>query len=480
MKKLITPIIALSLASSFAMAQDNGALLDLLVKKKVITESEADKVRTDLDTQQADSSLNKLKLTDAVTSMTLGGDFRLRYQYNRLDHQLPTNTANADQQSRWRYRLRLNADFTVGKYFFGGVTLATGHSADGNNQTFDNGFANSSIYINRAFIGWKPNDWFVAKVGKQDNPFYTTDLVWDPDIRPSGLVEVLSIDKMFEHDEPAPESGLSKDGKTVAKPVSSKPKWTLALNLGQFYYSDNNEYNSDSDSKTDAYIFGEQILASYDFGAVKATIAPTIYLYNAASLTNFDSSGQFQDDSHTSGASRKLTIITAPGDLSFKVMGIPTKFYWDFAYNTQGHGRASDIYYTYAFDRFGAPITDPTTGTVKLSHKTQDDIAWLAGFQVGQNKKAGDLSFLANFRQTGYNAVDPNLNDSDFALSQVNTQGVKVGLTYNFTESFTGTVTYMYAWNLRKNIYSFEDLTSQKIADGNNIQVLQVDLMLKF
>jgi hypothetical protein len=253
--------------------------------------------------------------------------------------------------------------------------------------------------------------------------------------------------------------------------ISTKPKWTLALNLGQLYYSDNNEYNSTGNTKTDAYIFGEQLVGSYDFGAANITFAPSAYFYNAASLTGFDSAVSFQDSTAVAGASRKLTILTAPGDIAFKVMGIPTKFYWDFAYNAQGKGRADDIYKTYNV---------LSNGTIQSTHKTQDDIAWLAGFQVGQNKKAGDLSFLVNFRQSGITSVDPNLNDSDFALSELNTQGIKAGLSYNFTDSLTGGVTYMYAWNLRKNLIQGEATNDQKIADGNNIQVLQVDLMLKF
>ncbi|MGC3992369.1 MAG: hypothetical protein QM796_22250 [Chthoniobacteraceae bacterium] len=117
---MITPktwaiTLALALTGSFAMAEDNSALLDLLVKKKVITEKDADGVRSELDSQQADSSLAKLKLTDAVTSMTLGGDFKLRYQYQNQELQA-ANPGNNYQTSRWRYRLRLNADFQVGPY----------------------------------------------------------------------------------------------------------------------------------------------------------------------------------------------------------------------------------------------------------------------------------------------------------------------------------------------------------------------------
>ncbi len=39
-------------------------------------------------------------------------------------------------------------------------------------------------------------------------------------------------------------------------------------------------------------------------------------------------------------------------------------------------------------------------------------------------------------------SIDPNLNDTDFALSYLNVQGVKIGVAYNFTDSLVGAVTY--------------------------------------
>jgi len=52
----------------------------------------------------------------------------------------------------------------------------------------------------------------------------------------------------------------------------------------------------------------------------------------------------------------------------------------------------------------------------------------LLGVVLGENKKKGDISVSANYRQTGLTAVDPNLNDSDFGKSKLNTEGFKVGL----------------------------------------------------
>ena len=87
---------------------------------------------------------------------------------------------------------------------------------------------------------------------------------------------------------------------------------------------------------------------------------------------------------------------------------------------------------------------------------------------------------MANFRQTGIGAVDPNLNDSDFALGQLNMQGVKTGVAYNFTDFCVGAVTYYDAWNLRSDLVGGQATGGQKIAGMNGVQILQLDLNVKF
>lgn len=48
------------------------------------------------------------------------------------------------------------------------------------------------------------------------------------------------------------------------------------------------------------------------------------------------------------------------------------------------------------------------------------------------------------------------------------------------TDFAVGAVTYMYAWNLRDDLVGGEATGGNGVADGNNIQVLQVDLTVKF
>src|SRR5437763_1848212 len=63
-------------------AQDAGALLDLLVRKKLITDQEAEEVRAELTKESATTSGGKWKLSSPITEIELYGDVRLRYQYN--------------------------------------------------------------------------------------------------------------------------------------------------------------------------------------------------------------------------------------------------------------------------------------------------------------------------------------------------------------------------------------------------------------
>src|SRR5438045_5645598 len=81
--KVIIPVLAttLLLTPAVAHAQDAGALLDLLVRKKIITDQEAEEVRAELTKETATTSAGKLKLSVPITELELYGDMRVRYEY---------------------------------------------------------------------------------------------------------------------------------------------------------------------------------------------------------------------------------------------------------------------------------------------------------------------------------------------------------------------------------------------------------------
>ena len=121
----------------------------------------------------------------------------------------------------------------------------------------------------------------------------------------------------------------------------------------------------------------------------------------------------------------------------------------------------------------------------RVSPSFSDNLAWLVGLQLGQNKKQGDWSLFGNFRQVGLTSIDPNINDSDWALSNLNMQGFKFGLAYNVTDYAVFAVTGYVTWNLTENLYggaanSPANLTGAGIARANAVNVVQVDLNVQF
>ena len=93
-----------------ARAQDAGALLDLLVRKKIITDQEAEEVRAELTKETATTSAGKWKLSTPITELELYGDARLRYEYRGGRTAGDTSQPN-DWQERKRERYRFALDY---------------------------------------------------------------------------------------------------------------------------------------------------------------------------------------------------------------------------------------------------------------------------------------------------------------------------------------------------------------------------------
>lgn len=466
MKKFL--LLAALFAGGFARAQDGNALLDALVRKKILTPQEAKDIQADLVKEESAASTkaaDKIKLGASLTELSLYGDIRLRYQYDHLDPQVRTAAnPNPDvDRSRWRFRLRLNADFKLTDNWFGGVQLQTNNQSDSGFQTYTGGFRNYDIFVSRAFIGWNAADWFTIVAGKQPNPFYTTELLWDADINPAGIVEQIRFHKLFGADVREEAAGYSRDGKRMVslKSQTIASPWELTLIAGQLFFADNSDIHLPS-----AYLFEEQLLFSYRFSnGVKFTIAPAYLTYNPAKVTNALNSQPFTRETDNLPDSvhetSDLSLIQVPGDVAFKIAGREVKILWDAVYNTAGNKRTRDVY----------GVAD---------HSSRDDLAFLAGFQIGENRKKGDWSLFGNYREIGFASIDPNLNDSDWGLSRLNLRGFKGGFAYNFTDAVLAAFSFSAAWNIRQDLVGGQATGNARLADANAVQVLQVDFNVKF
>src|SRR2546423_9537094 len=137
---LVAAIASLTFGGLTALGQDAGALLDLLVKKKLITDQEAEEVRGELTREAATTAAGKWKISAPINEIELYGDMRVRYEQRqgttpdaRPGSPGPNDTV---QRSRERYRLRLGLRGTLMDDWVFGLRFETSTNPRSTNVTF--------------------------------------------------------------------------------------------------------------------------------------------------------------------------------------------------------------------------------------------------------------------------------------------------------------------------------------------------------
>ena len=422
-------------AASAAFAQDSGPLIDLLVKKGIVNDQEAETLRAELVKDfAANTSAGKLNLSSSLAEFKLSGDVRIREQAEWKYNQPTTPTGQtfgSDNQDRTRFRFRLNGDVKLQKGWGGGFALETGSSADSGNESFTNGAADYSIYLARAYISYQPTNEFLVVAGKQRNPYYTTDLLWDADINPQGFFESYT----FNFDA----------------------KNSLELRVGQWIMKDNSEYSSTTTSAVDSWVFEQQLVYTSKFGhGHNFIVAPGVLFYNAS-----NSGTAFTGEAPFNGSTRGLKLITLPVEVNFaNVLGAGSqlKVYGDFVHNTEAGTR---VYRVYGLSK---------------STVSEDADAWLlgVGYAQGTGKLQGDWSVKLDYRNIGIGSIDPNINDSDFAFSMLNQKGAKFAASYNLTDFALANLTFFATENKRSTLYY------SPLSTLGGSKIIQADIVVKF
>lgn len=141
-------------------------------------------------------------LPDWLDRIAWEGDLRLRYELDsfpsgntpafilnasELRNAEIENTSN--ERNRFRVRARLGANITVTDWLTGGIRMTTGKLDDpvSPNQTLESSDSKYSFALDRAYLKAEPVSWLSVSGGRFGNPFFSTDLVWDPDLAFDGI-----------------------------------------------------------------------------------------------------------------------------------------------------------------------------------------------------------------------------------------------------------------------------------------------------
>ena len=199
-----TALMALAPNLHAQTAVDN--LLNKLEQKGVLTVSEARELRAENETNSTadfDAAMNsRFPMPDWVTGYKFSGD--LRGRFDDVNTETPFAYASGkppeDNNIRFRYRLRFGLQVNMKDNLQVGFRLGTDDTGKGADASTGNPLSNNStlqgdgskkfIWVDAAYGKWTPiNDgtWMLAAtIGKMDQPFQASPMVFDPDYTPEG------------------------------------------------------------------------------------------------------------------------------------------------------------------------------------------------------------------------------------------------------------------------------------------------------
>jgi hypothetical protein len=426
--------LALLITTSKVCAQSSDAVLDLLIKKGVITKQEADAVREQAKEQNAKiiEQYSKVKTSSWVNSINFYGDLRLRMDSINFETDPATGQAWLPNQLLWRYRLRLGMEAKFVDWATINVRLASG---DGNpvslNQTFDQTFRKFGINVDVASVTLRPpnQDWITVIAGKMLNPFWQPNLgssmIYSVDLTPGGVAEQLQW-----------KFGENK-------------QYRLFAQAGQFIG------NLFALSEQDNYIFDQQ--AGIEVRLGKDPKKPRLKITAAG--------GYFVTDN--------MNLVKAPQDTNLGNTLVAPVAITNYLGNFQiGYARGEIAWLVSEQPFLGTPAVFTISGeydknfssiyensSLPPGNATQ---GWTLQAAFGQCNRKGQWQVLYQFKALEANAIWDAITDSNWGTGGTDRRGHVIQATYNVLDW----------WQLRFTSYITEKISSSPnpVLVGNVLQ----------
>lgn len=420
------------------------------------------------------------KLPDWAERFKFFADFRLRGEsinfganndntgafpnFNAINAGAPFDTSgtvfspqlNVDQdRERFRLRARFGLESQLGEGFTAGLRLATGNTNTPTSTNQDLGaagglqgggqggnFSKYSIWLDRGYLKWEtgptPDRNLGISIGRFDNPFFSTEIIYDEDlgfdgaalqaryrlgdrVTPwlvAGAFPVFNTDLNFASNQPAK--------------FASNDKWLYGAQLG-------------ADVKISEKVSLKVAAAYYDFDSIEGQLSDPFVPLSEQDAGNTDGTRPaFAQKGNTYRPLRNI-IPTAENNFGttkqYQYYGLATPFKnvvltgkldihnWEpFQISLYGEYVKNLEFDRNAIDAIAVNNRGPQGGIGGLGKFEGGDTAWILGAKFGRlaYEKRGDWAFGVNYRYVESDAVVDGFNDSDFGLGGTNLQGFSV------------------------------------------------------
>lgn len=466
-----------------------------------LPESERKRIRDEikqevLATAKKENWAQPSALPDWINRIKLYGDIRVRGEGNYYDEsnskqfinfnainngapydtrvnsgQLPAILNTTEDRHRLRLRARLGLTADVSETLKADFRLTTGGFTNpvSSNDTLGNNFNRYNIGFDRAYLTYQPIENLSLYVGRMENPWYSSDLLWDDDLGFDGFAGKYQFELTDTFRPFITAGALSVQNTSVDLPTysldkqSSDDKWLFAGQIG-------------ADWKIQEDLNAKLGLGYFHYYNVVGNLSDPCPAYTTQISCNTDNTRPgFMQQGNTLFALRQLDISNDPTGPQYQYFGLATPYeilnlntQLDFTLAEDRHVLFNlDYVKNLGFDEGRIKKLGPVTNSSKGYFDGGDE-----GYQVkamfGHPKptEIGQWNIGAGYRYLESDAVLDAFTDSDFHLGGTNAKGFFVSGNYGFSKN---------AW-LGMRYLSADTITGEPY----KVDVLQLDLNARF
>lgn len=342
-----------------------------------------------------------------------------------------------------RLQAHIGMDVKLGDTITAGIRLGSGNDNNpvSTTQTLGGGLIKKNIWLDRAWIAWKPTDWAKVSAGRFSNPFLATDLIYSNELNFDGIAGQFKVPfndsldtfatigafpiEFTGNDTPSQALGTEKN--------TSYDKWLTAAQIGA-------TWTFDQDTKLKVAV------AYYYFNRMQGQLSQPCALYTGINFCSTDDTApQYMQKGNTVfllrdiipdptnpsnyaqpqlvGLAYNYHLANATSQFDFKVGQTPVRLQADYVRNMAYHESTAFRYP----NGLGQPVnnfessSDPnTTGPYKSG-----PVGWMIRGIVGTPTPmaANEWNVSLGYKYLQPDAVLDGLTDQNFHLGGTNAKG---------------------------------------------------------
>jgi hypothetical protein len=404
----------------------------------------SDEAVTEIVRKEVDAAVEKglaqvkqgptLSLGKNIDGLKLKGDLRLRYE-RREETNDEKSGSDKEKREKDRFRTRFRLGFVWNnstEEWEIGAGLASG--SDSGKSTNDS-WNKSSVWETgdiRLDYAYAKHRWDTMSLtlGQQKNPFETTFIMFDGDLRPTGA--------------------------TLEYTPADSPVFVTA----GIYNIRGDSYADGDNDQSLANMYAAQVGLKGGTEAVQYLLALACYNYDSETTEYFS---EAMDD-----AGYEWQIADIYGHVTTKVGDVGLKLYGQYAVNLGVESDGGTVGQAITLNPDGKPYGKAPSASYDAE---DEDQAWVVGIEAKYQKMK--LSYA--YAHIEGDAIPLFVSDSDFGAAipggdnSINVEGHKFGLSYSVTKNFSvgGTV-------------FLTELIDEKSSSDLSGQLCQLDLKYKF